>query len=81
MAVELDRQDHQDLLIALARIEIKQEQLLEKIMAMDSVHATLSQRMTEMETKINYAAGALAVAGFLFFLGLDWVKAKIGFNS
>lgn len=80
--------ERDDVLIALARLQATQEQLLirfdEYKVDRKEMHVDNNTRMDAIEAdisvlkeKINWAAGAMALAAIPFFIVIDWVKAKI----
>lgn len=70
----------EDLHVALTRIQVAQETILEKLEESKVQRDALAARVFAIESKINMAAGAIAVltAGFTFFFQYVMQKFRGG---
>ena len=71
----------EEILISMARLQVSMENLMSKLEEQRTLYTEVEHRMTELETKINYAAGALATGSVIVFMALDWIKTKLGISS
>ncbi len=80
--------ERDEILIALTRLQATHDALLTRFDEYKScqkeMHVDNKERMNlieadlaDLKTKINYAAGLMALASIPFLIFIDWFKAKI----
>lgn len=63
--------------LALQGLQLTQQQILEKVNDVKSDHKELKDRVGEIETKINYAAGiAVPIIAFIV-ISVEWIRVKV----
>lgn len=67
-----------DIKILLGEIKGIQQEMLKKLEKQEDSYDDMSKRVTEIETKLNYAAGLVAAFCLVFTLSWDWIKTRLG---
>lgn len=76
--------ERDDIIIALAKIQATQEEILRRFERHDEVAEKLNDRVSDLENKITYFSGmfTLIVTGSSLAIGLaiDYIKNKLGWQ-
>jgi hypothetical protein len=63
--------------LTLKELQLTQQQILEKVNDVKTDHKELVERVTGLETKVNYAAGfVIPVIAFVSIL-IEWARVKV----
>lgn len=73
MQVVMDK----ELYLLLGEIKAKLEEIKENDRKRTEKEVRIDERMSRMEKKINYAAGAIAGSVFLFQIAWAWLTKKV----